>query len=276
VDCTLANPGLTAEVGNTLTAGVVFKPAGIPGFSMSFDVYDIKVSEAITTVVGTNQTIQKACYDSGGTSVYCTLQDRALNSYTNTSTSNVVTNWRRRPFNISKVTTYGFDWETNYVGTMADRPFSIRTMVTYQPHVKFFQPGLPVLDMGGVAFGQNGTQANPKWRVTAFLNYSPVDRFSIGLMQRWRSKLAITADPTQAVTGPDTPSYATTNLNLAYKFRTGNTDAELFFNVQNLFDNLAPPANFAGSQGNIGLFGGFPIGDDPVGRYFTVGARIKM
>lgn len=184
VDCTIANPTLTSEVGNTLTLGAVFTPEFLPGFSTSFDYYDIKISNAITTVVGTNATIQTACYASGGNSIYCSLQDRALGSYTNTSTANVVTNWRRQPFNIAEVTTAGFDWEMNYANRLFNRPFSLRTMVTYQPHVKFVQPSLVTLDMGGVTFGQNRTQANPRWRVAAFLNFSPVDNVTVSIMER--------------------------------------------------------------------------------------------
>ena len=187
IDCTIANDSLTSEVGNTLTAGVVLKPAFLPGFSTSFDYYNIKISNAITTVVGTNATIQAACYASGGTSLYCSLQDRALGSYTNTAAANVVTQWRRRPFNIAEVNTSGFDWEMNYANELFGRPFALRTMVTYQPHVRFIQPSLVTLDMGGVAFGQNGTQANPRWRVAAFLNFSPFENFTINIMERWRS-----------------------------------------------------------------------------------------
>jgi len=281
IDCTIANPALTSEVGKTFTAGAVFKPDALPGFSISLDYYNIEIDNAITTVVGTNTTIQNACYTSGGTSIYCSLQDRALASYTNTSTTNFVTNWRRRPFNIAKVTTNGFDLEANLATPIFGRPFSFRTMVTYQPTVKFVQPSLVVLDMGGVAFGQNGTQANPKWRMAAFLNFSPYENFSIGVMERWRSALKMTADPTQIISTDSTkvtktPSYATTNLNLAYKLKLATADAELFVNVQNLFNNIAPPANFQGSQANIGLFGGFALGDDPVGRYFTMGAKVKF
>ncbi len=276
IDCTVANSKLTSEIGDTLTIGVVVKPTATPGFSMSLDYYNIKISDAITTVVGTNQTIQAGCYASGGASVYCALQDRALGNFTNTTSANQVTGWRRSPFNIAKVTTWGFDFEMNYATKLAGRPFSLRTLVTYQPHVRFFQAGLPVLDMGGIAFGQNGTQANPKWRLAAFVNFSPADNFSITLVERWRSKLGITADPTQFTTGPSTPSYATTNLNLAYTLPVAGAETQLFFNVQNLFNNIAPPANFAGSQNNIGLFGGFPIGDDPVGRFFTFGAKVKF
>ena len=49
-----------------------------------------------------------------------------------------------------------------------------------------------------------------------------------------------------------------------------------YLSAQNLFDKIGPPANFQGSQVNIGLFGGFAIGDDPVGRYFTAGFKLKF
>jgi iron complex outermembrane recepter protein len=276
-DCTVANPNLTSEIGKTLTAGVVVKPSFIPGLSMSLDYYNITIDNAITTVVGTNQTIQAACYSSNGTSPYCALQDRALGSFTNTAAANFVTNWRRTVFNIAKIKTAGFDFETNYRTKLMGHPFALRALVTYQPHVRFFQPGIPVvLDMGGIAYGQNGTQASPKWRITAFLNFEPVDNLTINLMHRWRSSLGITADPSQFTTGPSTPGYGTTNINLGYKIPVSTGSAEVFFSVQNLFDNIGPPANFGGGQANIGLFGGFPIGDDPVGRRFTAGVKFKF
>lgn len=93
--------------------------------------------------------------------------------------------------------------------------------------------------------------------------------------------MKLSADPNQIISTDATkvttvPAYATTNLNLAYKIKAGSGDAEVFFNVQNLFDKIGPPANFQGSQVNIGLFGGFAIGDDPVGRYFAAGFKLKF
>ena len=47
---TLSNPSLKAEIGNTFTAGVVWKPAR--NLSLSVDYYHIKISDAITQVTG--------------------------------------------------------------------------------------------------------------------------------------------------------------------------------------------------------------------------------
>jgi outer membrane receptor protein involved in Fe transport len=61
-----------------------------------------------------------------------------------------------------------------------------------------------------------------------------------------------------------------TNVNVA--FETG--PAEFFFNVQNLFNTApAPYANFtSGLPGNNGV----APGDDPIGRYFVTGVRLKF
>ncbi len=65
---------MTAEIGNTVTAGFVWRP--IPELSVALDGYRIVVSDAITQVNGATTAFQNQCYASGGTSPYCELQDR--------------------------------------------------------------------------------------------------------------------------------------------------------------------------------------------------------
>jgi iron complex outermembrane receptor protein len=172
----------------------------IRGFSLALDAFDIKVSDAITQVQGTNFTYQAACYASGGTSPLCATQTRALGNFTNTP-ANVVTQWFSFPINFAKVHTWGADFEANYATTIHDHPLTLRGLVTWQPHIKYITPGLPTLDMGGVAYGANGLQASPVWRATAFVRYSPTKDLNVDLMARWRSALALSADPTQVTSG---------------------------------------------------------------------------
>jgi outer membrane receptor protein involved in Fe transport len=148
-------------------------------------------------------------------------------------------------------------------------------LVTYQPHIKYVTPGSPTLDMGGIAFGANGLQASPKWRVTGFVRYSPIENLGIDVMERWRSSLGLSADPTQVTSGR-VKTFQTTNLNIDYRIKQGFGDIDLYFNVQNLFNKTPPGANFSGTQQSPGQFGGFPIGDDPVGRYYVAGLRAKF
>jgi iron complex outermembrane recepter protein len=50
----------------------------------------------------------------------------------------------------------------------------------------------------------------------------------------------------------------------------------VFLNVQNLLDKTPPPAAFYSAQTQPGQFGGFAVGDDPIGRYWTLGLRVKL
>jgi outer membrane receptor protein involved in Fe transport len=268
-----SNPNLTAEKGDTTTVGLVYRPSQLKGFSLAVDAFDIKVSDAITLVQGTNFTYQAACYASGGTSPLCATQTRALGTFVNTP-ANVVTQWYNYPINFAKVHTWGADFEANYATSVQNRPLTLRGLLTWQPHIKYETPGSPTLDMGGVAYGANGLQASPEWRATAFVRYTPVKDLNVDVMQRWRSSLALSADPTQVTSGR-VKAFSTTNLNIDYTIKRDFGTVNLYANVQNLFNKTPPGANFSGTQQNPGMFGGFPIGDDPVGRYFAAGLRFK-
>jgi outer membrane receptor protein involved in Fe transport len=71
-------------------------------------------------------------------------------------------------------------------------------------------------------------------------------------------------------------SFAATGLNLAYKFDIGAGDAQLYFNVENLFDAEPPVSAFSGNGTRAGLRDGFALADDPRGRYFTLGVRTQF
>ncbi|MCS0631161.1 TonB-dependent receptor [Telluria mixta] len=270
---TKANPDLKAEKGDTTTVGVVYQSSRVRGFSLALDAFDIKVSDAITQVQGTNFSYQAACYASGGTSPLCATQIRALGNFQNTP-GNVVTQWFSFPINFAKVHTWGADFEANYATSIQGRPLTLRGLVTWQPHLRYMTPGLPTQDMGGVAYGANGLQASPVWRTTLFARFNPTKALTLDVMERWRSALALSADPTQVTTG-SVKSFATTNLNIDYRIKLASGTVNLYANVQNLFNRIPPGANFSGTQQNPGQFGGFPMGDDPVGRYVAAGLRFN-
>jgi outer membrane receptor protein involved in Fe transport len=269
------NPNLTAEQGDTWTVGAVYRPHWFPNFSLSVDYYDINVTNAILSIVAQQPLFQLACNNSGGTSPYCALYDRP-NGFTDTSPSNAVTAVHNTVINIAQQKTNGVDVEANYGTKLFSRPASIRLLATYQPHLKYIQPGLPTVDQAGVAFGNNGTQAVPVWRATAFVRFSPLRNIDIDIENRWRSSLKLSGDPTLLAIGPRVKSTDYTDLNLAYTIpdaRLGRM--EFFVNVSNLFNEGAPPAAFYASQNNPGLSQGFVIGDDPIGRAFIFGVRLR-
>jgi iron complex outermembrane receptor protein len=269
------NPALQPEVGNTSTLGFVWQASDKLSFAV--DGFDIKIDNAILAVTGGQNNIQTACYASGGTSYYCTLQERPL-GFTNTSPANAVTKWYLYSVNIAQQHTYGIDFESNYKTLLAERPFSLRGLVTYTPHIIYSQPGVNTFDQGGVDFNNNGIAATPVWRATLMARYSPIERLTIDWQTRWRSELHHDADPTQVFAPPNKVAAASySNINLAYRFSSPSRgQADLYLNVQNVFDKQPPGSAFSGLQTGPGRFGGFVIGDDPIGRYYALGVRYKF
>lgn len=265
-----SNDKLTAEIGNTTTVGVVWK--ALPKLSFALDAYRIKISDAITTVSGSTTAFQQACYQSGGTSPYCALQQRPL-GYTNTSAANAVTAWINRSVNISEVETFGLDFESNYSGKLFDRPMSLRFLTAWQPHVYYRQPGLATVDQGGVAFGAGGMAATPAVRVSAFFRFRPMNDFTVDVTERWRSAMKMSGDPAEVWANNHMRSFGTTGINFAYRIEALGGDVQAYFNVENLFNADPPVGAYSGNGTRAGLRDGFALGDDPRGRYFTVGIR---
>jgi len=268
------NPSLRPEVGYTSTVGLVFEPRWAPGLAVTLDGFWINITNAITNLQGTNPTVQAQCYASGGASTYCQLQQRP-DGFTNTSPTNAVTAWYNEYINISSQNSSGADLDATYMTHLFHRSLRLRALGTFQPHIVYNTPGLTTIDLGGVAFSSNALQASPVWRWTFMADYQPLHNLSLQLMERWRSSLAWTGDPTQIVSSPRIPSVAYTDLNLAYRFAKSDSTTELYLNVQNLFNKQPPAAAFLGANGNPGGFGGFVFGDDPIGTYVTLGVRYQ-
>jgi outer membrane receptor protein involved in Fe transport len=70
------NPNLKAETSDSLTAGFVFTPTFLSGFSLSADYFDISIDKVITAP--TAQNILNACYDAANlNNQFCSLFQRA-------------------------------------------------------------------------------------------------------------------------------------------------------------------------------------------------------
>jgi outer membrane receptor protein involved in Fe transport len=153
---------------------------------------------------------------------------------------------------------------------------------TFQPHIVYSAPGTASFDIGGVGFANGALQATPAWRASLLARYSPFKNFTIDVMERWRSPLAWGpkfAPPNNLKFNTpfdDIPSTWYTDLTLSYDIDSGGgSQTEVYANAQNLFNKQPPTAAFYGN-GIPGIFGGFAIGDDPVGAYYTVGFRFKF
>lgn len=269
----LSNPDLTAEIGNTLTGGIVWTP--LPRLSIALDGYHITINDAVVQVAGSTPAYQQACYASGGTSPFCALQERPL-GFSNTSAANVVTRWYTKYFNIAQVETYGADLEVNYSHELFGRPASFRFLGAYQPHVYYRQPGVTTTDQGGVGFGPLGLAAGPSLRLAAFVRFQPAENVTIDLFERWRNAMKLSGDPTQVWVDNHIDAFATTNATVTFDFATSAAKGQFYVNVNNLFDAAPPGGAYSGNGTRAGLRDGFALGDDPTGRYFTAGVRLKF
>jgi outer membrane receptor protein involved in Fe transport len=274
---THGNPNLVPEVGNTVTAGFVYRPAWLPGFSVAIDSFFINVTNALTQIQGNSTTAQLGCANSGGASVLCQLIVRPIDCCT-ASPANTATLFYAESLNIATQWTQGADLEANWSTRIHEHPLSLRAFATFQPHIGYQIPGTAPYDMGGVAFNNGAIQASPVWRASFLARYSPVTNFTVDLMERWRSSLAWgpQQSPPYQFQMPPIASFATTDLNLSYLFKYENGgQTEVFFNVINLLDKTPPAAAFFNNNAP-GVAQGFAIGDDPQGRYYTVGFRFRM
>jgi iron complex outermembrane recepter protein len=269
------NPNLTPEVGNTTTVGLVFRPTS--NFSMALDYYDISIEDALASLNGMAQGIQQACYSSGGSSPLCGLQERALGNVTDTSPANRLIKTYSRQVNIAEQRTWGIDFETNYTTLLAGQQLSLRFLLNYQPELVFSQPGLPTVDHAGAAYNQAyGLLPAPVWKAILFARYDITERLAVDASLRYRSGLEWTNDKNLFVSD-DVSSVTYTNVSASYGFNAMGADLNLFFNIQNLFDKDPPPSGTVGLQNQPGLpSNGYIVGDDVVGRYFTLGVRMKF
>ncbi len=280
---TSGNPNLNPENAYTTTLGFVFQPS--PDFSAAIDGYEIRVKDFIPSgpngVSGTAQNIQEACNTSAGTSPYCALIVRPITDPSNPAyktTANYATKFYSTYINVAEQHTYGVDLELNYKTELASHPFSARGLVAYQPHVIYVQQGVNTIDAAGTINGGGAGPVGGVVRISAFLRYAVTDNLTVDWLTRWRTGLEHNTDPTLKVQDPIpySPATAWSNLNLSYRINPSFGQMDIYFNVQNLFNQLPHPVAFSGASAEPGLFGGLALGDDVVGRYYTLGMRLKM
>jgi iron complex outermembrane recepter protein len=79
------------------------------------------------------------------------------------------------------------------------------------------------------------------------------------------------------VHGETVPSATFSNRSLTYRINSESTgQADVYLNIQNVFDKMPFPTASGGLQVGPGNLGGYAPGDDPVRRYYSVGVRLRM
>jgi outer membrane receptor protein involved in Fe transport len=156
-----------------------------------------------------------------------------------------------------------------------NNPLKLRALVTWQPHIIIATPGLDTVDQGGAGYNANNLFPAPAIRATITTDYQ-VSNFNVAVLEQVRSKIRWTNDPAFVFSNAPIPPVAYTALTLTYQMsRRDWGGGEVFLNIQNLFNTQPTPLTGSQANANVGTFGGFALGDDPIGRYFNFGVRFR-
>jgi outer membrane receptor protein involved in Fe transport len=269
------NPKLLPELGDTTTAGYVWQPHFLPGFSVSMDAYFIKITQGIFSPSAFQPATQRACEDSGGTSPVCALYVRPL-PFSNHTSANLVTQTNNILVNTGGVRTYGLDTEVDYAHPINGHRFSTRLLMNYQPHLVYDLSPAPIVDVGGAADGVNVLPATPSFKALMQVNYEVIENLTLTVQERYRDRMKQNGNTGLIFVNNWVPSAYWTDLNFAYRFKKFDGDMELYLNIRNVFNKQPTLWASTGGTGQIGTFGGWLQGDDPVGRYYKLGLSYKF
>ena len=240
----------------------------------------INIANAITSVSGTNATIQNQCIQSAGTSPYCALYVRPF-PITNTTAANYPTAVLSESLNVAKTSTHGIDGEADYnfdlndvingwEGSVSPRACWCRGSPLYA--------GTDTLP-GAVITNAAGAVPLAAGRVTFDLGYTD-GPYSINAQERYHSHEKQSSNSTLVYLDPPVPQIFYTDLTLGYHFKLRESDldksAELFLSIQNLFDQQPHTWIATGLTGSQGFAYPTPADEDVVGRYFTIGVRANL
>jgi outer membrane receptor protein involved in Fe transport len=260
------NPNLKPEVAHTTTAGMVWQPRWLSGFSGSLDYYHMLIDNAIATVSGAASQTEQVCIASGGTSPLCNLVMRPF-PITNTSAANYPTLNYNVKQNVALTYAEGVDIALNYELDLGGPPGSalnLRLMWSHEPALK--SQTLP----GTLIINTAGTSQTPKDRISLQAEYLR-GAFSAMVLQRYYGSFHLSGNPTLIAANSIAP-YWQTDVDLTYDLNLLGMRESVFLNVNNLFNQFG--GNCCAFTNNPGMQ--YPVASftDRIGRYFVVGLRL--
>jgi len=258
------SPNLDPESGRTYSLGAVLTPTALPGFAASIDYYHIKIDGLIGTL-SPQQTID-AC--AAGSAFNCSVITRG-------GPTNDILIMNIPNQNLSKLTTAGLDLDLSYTRDLYDGTLRLRAVGSYVDKWVLQAPGARAINYAGeVQERLLPAYSNPRFTGSLSADYQ---RGPFGLIVRERmiskNKYDATFREGIDINDNSVPAVFYTDLTLQYRFDALTAENEAFLTINNLF-NKAPPL--------------FPVGSsilpsyyprtlyDGVGRYFTVGLRVRM
>jgi len=261
------NPLLTPEVGDTITAGVVWTPRSITGLSVTLDYSDIEVSDAITTI--STYYIQRLCLDTGDP-FYCGLIHRDAQGSLWLTRDGYIDGTLQ---NIGMLSAEGIDLNLNYLIGLGGAGFLATDLMGSYMLENGLQEEIFDFDCAGY-YGETCGQPRAEWRHRLRATWETAFHLNLSLAWRYTGSVEIdAASPSPDLGNPDNMelwringidkirAYNWFDLAASYTFRNG---VKLTLGVNNILDEEPPilpwPDNF---PLNINLYANY----DPLGRY---------
>ncbi|MGK6356249.1 TonB-dependent receptor plug domain-containing protein [Sphingomonas sp. DT-207] len=277
---TTGNPNLQPEKADSWNIGAVLSPRFLPGFTASVDYFRIDLEDAIDTI--TAQEIVNRCDE--GVQEFC---DAITEDPIRTQPGPPRVPYlliRSQPFNFARKLVRGIDFDAAYRIPIGSGSFMLKGVATR------YIENLTDTGIAGTVplntVGQNGGQTGtPTWIFRASAMYE-TPTFSATVTGRGISAGRYSTSGTSSIectTGcpPSTNLFPTydnnrvsglfyADLNLTQKIDVGGgSEAEMFFNVTNIFDRwplLLPETGLAANS----------TYSDMLGRQFRMGVRFQL
>ena len=248
------NPSLEPEKADTWTFGFTYSPPAVAGLNMSVDYFDIDVDDVITTIAA--QDLVTRCYT--GNTALCARVERDGNGNISRTVSTFV--------NLANYKTKGIDAEVSYILPLnrlfdsADGRLKFRVLGTWVDSLTT-DDGVVKLEYvrsQGYSFGLGV----PAWRVNGSIGYE--DQTFSGLV---RGRYISPGEYNNQVPLTNNHIGAYTYFDLQAQMKVPVSDGrqmELYANVSNLFNKAPPPGSLYSPYYDV------------LGRYFTLGARVRF
>lgn len=272
---TTGNPNLRPEEANSWNIGAVISPRFLRGFTASVDYFRIDLEGAIDSI-SAQETVNR-CYADKNQD-FCDAITTDPNRSTATAPYLLI---RTQPFNYVRRLVRGIDFDAAYRIPFGGNNLTLRGVATR------YIENLAVTGIAGSApvntVGANGGQAStPTWIFRGSVAYE-TPTFSATFTGRGVSAGKYVANGIECSTScpvstTNFPTYDNNrvsglfyaDLNLTQKIAvSGTSDAEMFFNVTNLFNRWPLLVPETGNASNTTY-------SDMLGRQFRVGIRFNL
>jgi len=248
------NPDVTPETSDSWSAGVVLQPSFLPGFDLTIDYWDIKISNMITALSRNN--VMQLCVDLPNIdNQYCSRITRDENGYAMWVDTSYM--------NVSELAANGIDIGANYGLDVGMGRLSVALRANYL--IKYEATTLPGFEQSLIVY--DGGYQNPRVRANLNLSYQ-MGRWDIGLNNRfWGSAKNYTQPPSdEEYDDNHVESRLYNDLTVGWQMTEG---AALRVGINNLFDVQPPYHPRTYYQGGGGVY-------DVYGRYFFTNINAKF